>query len=86
MSVYGLCMATKTISVDLEAYALLSQARLNKKESFSQVIKRARWERKAKRCGDLLAALPRLPVASEAVLQRLEKAQAADRPPDSAWV
>lgn len=38
-----LCMATKTVSVDLEAYERLCRARISDKESFSQVIKRATW-------------------------------------------
>jgi predicted CopG family antitoxin len=36
-------MATKTLSVDLEAYERLRRARVHEKESFSRVIKRALW-------------------------------------------
>ena len=78
-------MATKTISIDLEAYQKLASARVNAKESFSQVIKRAAWERQAKTCGSLLAQLPKLPVADDAVLKRLEAAQATDTPPNNPW-
>ena len=79
-------MATKTISVDIEAYGLLSKARTSPKESFSQVIKRAQWPHRAKTCGDLLNALAKVPMASEKVIRRLDKAQAADLPPDSPWL
>jgi predicted CopG family antitoxin len=82
MSVYGLCMATKTISVDTEAYERLKEARLDSKESFSKVIKRAKWNRKPKSCGDLIKALPEMPRASEAVIRRLQTAQREDSPPD----
>jgi predicted CopG family antitoxin len=75
-------MATKTISIDMDSYQTLAAARLTSKESFSQVIKRATWKKKAKSCGDLLAALPQMPMASEDVLRRLDAAQAADQPPD----
>ena len=78
-------MATKTISVDTEAYERLREARLDGKESFSQVIKHAKWHRKPKLCGDLINALPDMPKASEAVIRRLETAQAKDAPPDSHW-
>jgi predicted CopG family antitoxin len=78
-------MATKTISVDLEAYEALTRAKLSPKDSFSQVIKRARWENRAKSCGDLLRALPSLPMADDDVLNRLEAAQQADAAPDHPW-
>jgi hypothetical protein len=78
-------MATKTISVDLEAYEALSRARRSPKESFSQVIRRARWSDGPKSCADLLKALPSMPAAPDEVIRRLEEAQAADLPPDSPW-
>ncbi len=78
-------MATKTISVDIEAYRLLSKARTSPKESFSQVIKRAQWSQRAKTGADLLKALATLPVASEEVIRRLDEAQATDLPPDDPW-
>ncbi len=78
-------MATKTISVDLEAYEALRRARRSPKESFSQVIRRARWSDRAKTCDDLLKALPGMPSAAEEVIRRLEEAQAADLPPDAPW-
>jgi len=76
-------MATKTISIDLNAYQLLSAARLSAKESFSQVIKRTLWQPQTKTCGNLLATLPELPMADEDVLTRLEAAQLADQLPDN---
>lgn len=78
-------MATKTISIDLEAYEQLKRARLSAKDSFSQVIKRATWERKTMSCGDLLAALAALPVADERVLSDLAAAQSTDSAPDNPW-
>jgi hypothetical protein len=47
-------MATKTLSVDDEAYERLRRARLHPKESFSKVIKRAKWETGRPRCGEIL--------------------------------
>jgi predicted CopG family antitoxin len=78
-------MATKTISVDIEAYRLLSKARTSPKESFSQVIKRGQWSRRAKTCGDLLKAMVEKPAVSAEVISRLDEAQATDLPPDNHW-
>ena len=71
-------MATKSISIDMEAYQRLTRARLSPKESFSQVIRRTRWDEQVKTCASLLAALPHIPPADETVLARLEAAQRAD--------
>ena len=79
-------MATKTISIDLDAYQRLNRARLHPKDSFSQVIKRAQWQQTAKSCHDLLTALPSMPVADDDVLERLEAAQKSDLLPDNPWL
>jgi predicted CopG family antitoxin len=83
--VYGPCMATKTISIDLEAYNRLNAARRHPRDSFSQVIRRAQWPNEARTCGGLLEALPGMPAADEAVIDFLEHAQRSDHPPDSPW-
>ena len=83
--VYAYAMATKTISVDLEAYECLCRARLTPAESFSQVIKRARWPSAGFTADGLLRALADLPPLSEEVLDRLDRAQVADAPPGDEW-
>ena len=65
---YALCMATKTISIDLIAYNRLTAARLHPTDSFSQVIRKARWDSEAKSCSNLLTALQTMPTGDEAVL------------------
>ncbi|MFA7343871.1 MAG: hypothetical protein WC003_06175 [Terrimicrobiaceae bacterium] len=78
-------MATKTLSVDEAAYRILTRARREPKESFSQVIKRASWDAGKPRCGDLLARTVGLPLMEETALDRLEEAQRKDLPPKSKW-
>ncbi len=85
LSVYALCMATKTISIDLKAYQRLAAARLSPSDSFSKVIHRARWDTEGKTCAGLLDSLPSMPVADEEVLDRLEQAQQTDPAPDHHW-
>jgi predicted CopG family antitoxin len=55
--VYGLCMATKTISIETDAYELLAQEKKDGTESFSRVIRRLFAERPALTGGELLDAL-----------------------------
>jgi predicted CopG family antitoxin len=51
------CMATKTISLETDAYDLLKKEKLNDRESFSQVVRRLFSERPALTAGELLEAL-----------------------------
>lgn len=78
-------MATKTITIDMVAYDRLVRARLRPDESFSQVVRRGRWERPKSTGAALLAALNAAPPLEDAVLERLDEAQRADLPPGDAW-
>ncbi|MEQ1857789.1 MAG: antitoxin VapB family protein [Longimicrobiales bacterium] len=78
-------MATKTISVDLDAYERLRRARRGPSESFSQVIKRATWPAGGCTAGELLAALAQARPTEQVVLERLERGQREDRAPGDPW-
>ena len=52
--VYGLCMATKTICIGIDAYDFLVQEKKNRTESFSRVIRRLCAERPGLTAGELL--------------------------------
>jgi len=81
------CMATKTISIDLVAHRRLSQARRTPKESFSQVIHRAKWEPEAPVTGvKLLEMLRQSEKGDPQVIEALEAAQKDDQPPKDRWV
>lgn len=74
-------MATKTISIDLEAYERLRAARQSPNESFYRVIKRAHWRDVTPTAPELLEALAELPTVGDDVLARLDEAQHCDTPP-----
>lgn len=79
-------MATKTISLRLEAYERLRRARRHPKESFSDVVMRAEWPdvgMTARALLDLYADVG--PFFSEEALDRVEAAKACDRPPEDKW-
>jgi hypothetical protein len=78
-------MATKTISIDLAAYERLRRARTSRDESFSRVIKRARWDEVPSTGAALMRALRSAPALPRATIDRLERAQRDDAPPKSAW-
>jgi len=69
-------MATKTISLELDAYERLRRARRSPRESFSSVVRRARWEGAGATGPEVLAMVEPDRVDR---LQRGERACGADR-------
>jgi hypothetical protein len=53
-------MATKTISLELDAYEKLKKAKRSERESFSEVVRRARWDDGGSTGSSILAHLARL--------------------------
>lgn len=80
------CMATKTISLKLEAYERLRRARRSPGESFSEVVMRARWPEVGITARELLAAyaLEGAHLSAHA-LDRIEEADTVDPPPEDKW-
>ncbi len=50
---HGLFMATKTISLEVDAYDLLKSEKRDERDSFSQVVRRLTSERPALTAGEL---------------------------------
>jgi len=80
------CMATKTISLKMEAYERLRAARRYPTESFSDVVLRATWPEDTITGRELLAlARSRGPEFSLAELGAIDAAAQLDAPPEDKW-
>ena len=53
----GLCMKFKTISLSEDAYKILKKAKRSRRESFTEVVKRASWDEPAETMGQALDLL-----------------------------
>ena len=79
-------MATKTISLKLEAYEKLRMARRYPTESFSEVILRAQWPEETITAAQLLERSGREgPQFTPADLDRIDELKVADQPPRDKW-
>jgi len=79
-------MATKTISLRLEAYERLRRARRRPDESFSEVVMRARWSDEPTTAGQYLAHVrERGPLYDAAGVEAVEELTATDRPAEDKW-
>lgn len=84
--VHSACMASKTISLSVDAYERLRHARLAPSESFSQVVLRARWSEPKLTAGDLLRLVGagHFTISDEG-LDAIERLQTEDAPPEDEW-
>ena len=79
-------MATKTISLKLEAYEKLRAARRYPAESFSEVVLRATWPEETVTGRELLELWRRRGPFFEADdVERIEELKAADALPEDKW-
>jgi predicted CopG family antitoxin len=79
-------MATKTISLRLDAYEKLKRARRSHEESFSEVVLRGHWPEPLLSGAELLARYRRHgPFFDEEELSRIEELKQRDRPPEDKW-
>jgi len=78
-------MATKTISLHIEAPERRRAARRFPGESLSQVILRAHWEDDTLTAAQLLERSRKIAHFSQEELDRIEEQIEADRPPGDKW-
>lgn len=83
---HNACMATKTISLRIEAYEKLRAARRFPDESFSQVVLRATWPEDTITGKELLREIEEHgPFLREEELESIEALKQADVPPEDKW-
>lgn len=83
---HNACMATKTISLKLEAYEKLLAVRRYATESFSQIVLRAQWPEDTVMGRTLLQRCRQEgPFFSEEALDRIDGLKAQDAPPEDKW-
>ena len=79
-------MATKTISLTVEAYERLRTARRRPGESFTDVVLRAEWPGGGITGAELLRRSRETPpFFTEEQLDETERVLASDRPPEDKW-
>lgn len=80
------CMATKTISLKIEAWERLRRARLTPDESFSEVVLRAEWPERGMTARELRAVYDREgSLLSPEALDRVEEVTQKDESPRDKW-
>ncbi len=83
---HDMCMATKTISLRLEAYERLRRARRHATESFSDVVMRAHWSDEPTTAGKYLAHVrERGPLYDVTGVEAIEELSVTDRPAEDKW-
>jgi predicted CopG family antitoxin len=79
-------MATKTISLKIEAYERLRAAKRHEGESFSDVVLRATWPELPIRAGEWLSICrERGPTFRLEELDRIDELKRSDQPPEDKW-
>ncbi len=84
------CMATKTITLEMDAYERLRRAKRTPGESFSSVVRRAVFPGSPSTAAEILAGVrsrlvTRRALLSESEADRLDKAQDSARASESHW-
>jgi hypothetical protein len=83
-------MATKTISLEIDAYERLRRAKRTPSESFSSVVRRAVFPDSVSTAGDLLTSVrertsKKRALLTEEAMDRLDSAQRSPRSSGSHW-
>lgn len=79
------CMATKTISIELDVYNRLATMKRSSRESFSQVIRRAKWDSEATTGSSILDFYKSKEALSDKDLDSLDQVQKSDLPLKDKW-